>query len=73
MRYIYHKLINMAMLKCKHVVALSCLVMLLCCGNIFGQTTVNYNFEGADRTAWTFVNGSVTNKWCISKNAFFTT
>ena len=69
MRYIYHKLINMAMLKCKHVVALSCLVMLLCCGNIFGQTTVNYNFEGADRTAWTFVNGSVTNKWCISKNA----
>lgn len=52
----------------KHFIAACCLVMLLCCGDIFAQTTVNYNFEGADRSSWTFVNGSVTNKWCISKN-----
>lgn len=50
--------------------AVCCLVMLLCCGNVFGQTTVTYNFETtADRNAWTVVNGTVTNKWCISKNA----
>ncbi len=50
----------------------SCIVILLLLFgvNAWGQiTTINYSFEGSDKNRWTFVNGSATNKWCISKNA----
>lgn len=50
----------------------SCIVILLLLFgvNAWGQiTTINYSFEGSDKNRWTFVNGSATNKWCISKAA----
>ena len=45
------------------------ILFLLPLGKVWGQTTINYNFEGSDRNSWTFVNGSAVNRWCISKNS----
>ena len=42
------------------LLALLLALLLLPVGKAWGQTTVNYNFEGSDRNSWSFVNGSAS-------------